>query len=80
MILISGTDSKIAHLSTDGQNSICQTRLGRDTITGQSLGFVGATKRCKLCPSEEFINYFDALRRGIAYEDDRDLIFKKEYS
>ena len=71
MILLSDTTSKVAHLSKDGEVTLCKKKL-KEPIRGQSLGFVRATKRCQRCPQDEFVEYFDSLRRGIAFEYARD--------
>ena len=76
MKLISDSNSKIAHLSEDGKAALCQRKV-KHPIAGSSMGFVGATKRCKSCPQDAFILYFDTLRRGIAYDTDRDFNLSK---
>lgn len=67
-VLLSSSQSKIAHLSYDGEHTACGTLLLGDTVRGPSMGFVGATACCGHCPTEAFAAYFDKLRRGIMYQ------------
>lgn len=63
-ILISTTKSKVAHLSWDGESTVCGTILPGDTLRGKSLGFVKAEKACQHCNiNGAFYHYFDELRR-----------------
>ena len=77
MILLSDTNSKVAHLSEDGKVPLCKKKL-KEPLRGQSLGYICATKRCQRCPQDEFITYFDMLRRGIAYSTDKDFEYNKK--
>ena len=66
--LVSARGSKIAHLSYDGSTTACGTILHEEVVSGPTLGYTGASRRCLHCPRVGFIAYFDNLRRGQAVE------------